>query len=349
MCQSYGKPLGTERGRLYNEQMNTEEHVYEDLGAILDHPLVVAVKNRDYARAIELSCHESQMVCSAGLKELLCTLGPMPQQKSLELVHALCKPGGARVDRGVLRLCLGWKQKHLFGALLGHAIAQNGMRKTAEMLTVEERRRWISRLHPESADLIRTALENGQHEEFEKMLDVMERAKKNYPNGRTLIHSAVALDTSPETRKGRMKSVEMLVERGWSLDEANGEGNLPIHLVASVEMTRLLIELGADVRARGNRGNRPLYSLWLRREKYDSQGGNKSTEQEVIEIARLMIESGAQWKDAPTIDIMSTQIHGHALSEFLINGRRRHELGLLAGKTRTREQIASAPPRKMAM
>ena len=323
---------------VYNEKMTPDISVL----AFLDKPLVEAVNSYAYERAIELSEHEQEPVCSAALSILVRTKREsMPQKYSLELLNALCKPDGAKVSSKHLRYCLDNGHTHLFDDLIGHAMKQSGIKKTAAMITEQLSGDWRGRLQAAKADAILLALEGGHYDPLVKMMGILDRAKVPYSHERNLIHSAVAMDFFSDVREGKIKSVEFLLDKGWSLETSDREGNLPIHLVVSVEMTRLLIERGADIRAKGARGNRPLYSLWLRRSKYNMSEDETPSEQEIINIAKLMIEHGAQWKDAPTIDIMELQIQGHALSEFLINGRRRHELGKLVEKI----QVPNSEPK----
>ncbi|KAK8080213.1 hypothetical protein PG997_008031 [Apiospora hydei] len=105
-------------------------------------------------------------------------------------------------------------------------------------------------------------------------------------------HSVGVKDSAGQTSlhvassRGRLEVAKLLIEKGADIKAAENDGRTPLHWASwggHLEVAKLLIEKGADVKAAENDGRTPLH--WA------SNGGR-------LEVAKLLIEKGADVKAA---------------------------------------------------
>lgn len=94
-------------------------------------------------------------------------------------------------------------------------------------------------------DLLLDACLEGEFEEVERVIKLVENPSKSNPEGITGLHNAVCA--------GNMKIVEFLVHYGVDINAVDSDGWTPLHCAASCnnkEMSKFLIERGASIFAK---------------------------------------------------------------------------------------------------
>lgn len=250
---------------------------------------------------------------------------------------------GQVVDTESFRLAIEHRKLHLLEPFLKNAISNLGQKGTAEMIIRVRGQEGYSMARGgdgEYANSLHRTLQLGHPKLLGQLLGILDEAKiklQDTPHWENLMTSAAALEMTAEETTNRIACLEMLLTRGLNINTPDRHGSQAIHHVSSAQMTRFLASQGADLRAKDGRGNRPLYTLWLRRNtmryRPDPSSSREEVHQAFMETAYAMLEWGAQIKDGPPIDIMKMNVSDHPISAFLIAGRRRDALMKVSGRT----------------
>ncbi len=177
------------------------------------------------------------------------------------------------VDRGLDYNSRGWGDRNLM-----HAAADcGGVEMVRHLLSLK--------FDPNSLDSNQETPLHYAAKAFRVKLAVIEflvenRANKHAKNskGQTALHFA-AQETFPPISK----AIEYLIGKGLGINDHDDDGNTPLHLCKRKEVCERLIEIGADIQAKNNKGQTALHLYATPKESYFR-----------IELIKYLISNGAR-------------------------------------------------------
>ena len=116
-------------------------------------------------------------------------------------------------------------------------------------------------------DILFDAVLENKEKEVKALIELGVDVNMKIPYEFTLLHFAIHYN--------HIEIAKLLLERGADVRAKNNRGETPLHWAKNVETAKLLLDRGADVNAKNNMGDTPLHLA------------------KNVEIAKLLIEKGA--------------------------------------------------------
>lgn len=306
---------------MYNEQMGYNEN------------LIKAVEQLDIKEAARLIpfCDNAYLYKAClGLIDALLDATEEEEQEALLLLDELTHnhPNAPKLNVNVLEHAIKMEVWAIVPRIFDIGLKQGGPNMVAEWLESPGNPDRVGRgsIYLPACTLFTQLLRDGQADLVKEALSIL-KASTIRTTYLAPLHHVVDGNYDPDRTQDYIRCVDLMLDFGVDINYPDKRHMSPIHYVLTAKMAQHLISRGADVLFRDATGNMPLYNLWNNRNVLTQRKVEKNVAlSEPIEIAKIMIQAGARWKDAPTVDIMMTQINDHPLSEFLITGRKRSEL-----------------------